>query len=76
MKNHTSQVVKPGVCTWSVCFSFCPFALLHLSTTVLDEEAGTWAQLSRGFACDAGLFFTDCHGDTGDLHSEQIKSLS
>lgn len=56
----------------SFCFSFCPVAELHLSTTALDEEEGEWAQLSRGLACDAGLFFTDCHGDAGDLHSRLL----
>lgn len=65
-----SGILEPRVRTWSFCFNLDPFAQFHLSTTVLDEEAGEWAQLSRGLACDAGLFFTDCHGDTGDLHRE------
>ena len=66
------RVHSLGLCTRSFCLSFCPLAPFHLSITGLVEEEGEWAQLSRGLACDAGLFFTDCHGDAGDLHSKSL----
>lgn len=69
------RVYSLGLCTRSFCRSFCPLARLHVFTTGLVEEEGEWAQLSRDLACDAGLFFTDCHGDRGDLHSEYLQKF-